>query len=701
MPTASGAHILLDDDEFMIDRSVDDHYVKRWYDVDDEEDPRITGDPGKVKRNPESLFWTYTDWAGGEGVRAYDTNQYDTYDVATEVNPRLRGQLTGRPMRGRVELDGADVRDRPAMAIGQQAAWVGGGYDLFYMTNDPSSWTAKATSGTPASDKVGLRSLSTSYRITAMVGDNDYVYYAGWHSGSSGSRVLLRAVRSDSALADTVEAQATGVAPYAGLAIMNGKLYAWTGRKLFEMDIDSSLITTSTSGGVTTASDTKRKVLDTRVDPSSTNVFSASWWADCVATENSVICWYSNDGVSEVYEFKKSPRPIWRPPYGFTIKGSCYSNGIMYFSGHWGGDENDGSNAAGYGVLYALPLDTYNPIPLKKIRQNQNSNLQMQEMHASYGYQIITVAQRTGRIFVYDAETDGLSMLDDLGGTNLDSLTFTDNDNRIAGSVTFGKFRLFSVYRPGAGSAGAENYQLVYYKDDEPDQREDDLNATDYTTLTALFQSPRWDFNYPLDKKTLVGFHLTFKPLVANQFIDVSYDHDDDGSVSPTSTTGWTSLTQITSATAGANVGRVFIPVSTTSSQVKFHNLKFRVALTSGPTGTVVSPILYAVSAEAKLVRKRKEWQLALRVKDEPSRNASPINRRNRGWRLRDWLEQTIENGNVVTLRDGYRYKDQALYGTHYSSHNVIIKEATDIIEKAGEGTMLVLLRDIDNQDDA
>ena len=38
MPTASGAHVLLDDDEFLIDRSVDGHYVKRWYDVDDEED---------------------------------------------------------------------------------------------------------------------------------------------------------------------------------------------------------------------------------------------------------------------------------------------------------------------------------------------------------------------------------------------------------------------------------------------------------------------------------------------------------------------------------------------------------------------------------------------------------------------------------------------------------------------------------------
>ena len=690
MPTASGAHILLDDDEFMIDRSVEGHYVKRWYDVDDEEDPRITGDPGKVKRNPESLFWTYTDWSGGEGNRHYQTDQPDTYDVAYEVNPRMRGQLTGRPLRNRITLTTKEVSDRPVLAIGAAAIWAGRGYELDYAQNDLTSWSGIDDSATPASDYVGLRSLNTSYRITAMVGDNDYVYYSAWNSASSGERALLRRSKQNTGLADTVEQEATGVAPYAGLAIMNGKLYAWTGRKLFEMDIDSSSITTSVSGGVTTAAGTKRKVFDSRVDPVSTNVFSANWWAECVATENSIIMWYSNDGVSEVYEFKEEGRPIWRAPYGFTIKGSCYSNGIMYFSGHWGGDEN----AVGTGVLYAMPLDTYNPIPLKKVRDNQDVNLQMQEMHASYGYQVITVAQRTGRIFVYDAETDGLTMLDDLdrsSGSDPDGLTFTNNNNRIAGSATWGIYRVFAVYQPGGSGSG--NIQIVYYEQDRPEDREVDQNATDYTAMSPYFETPRWDYNYPLDKKTLIGFHLNFKPLVANQFIDVSYDHDEDGT--------YTDLTQITSSTPGASVGRVFLPVSTSSTQRKFMTLKYRVKLTSGPTGTVQTPILYAVSAEARMVRKRKEWEIAIRVKDEPSRNASPITRRNRGWRLRDWLETTIEQGNVITFRDGYRYKDQALYGTPYSTHNVVIKEATDIIEKPGEGTMMVRLRDVDLEDDA
>lgn len=701
MPKASGADIKIGDHEFMLDGTVDEPYVKRWYDVDDEEDPRITGDPGKVKRNPESLFWTYTDWAGGEGYRNYDVAAPDSYNVAYELNPRIRGQLTGRPERNQITLSTKDVTDRPVLCIGGGGAlWCGRGYELDYAQDDLTSWTGVVDSTTAADDDVGLRSLNTNYRITAMAGDNDYIYYSAWNSANSGERVTLRrGVGTGTALADTVQAESTGVAPFAGLAIMGGKLYAWTGRRLWEMDIDSSAITTSVSGGVTTAADTLRKVYDTRTDPASTNVFSTSWWAECVATENSVVFWYSSDGASEVYEYKKGVgRPIWRPPYGFTIKGSCYSNGIMYFSGHWGGD----SNATGEGVLYAMPMDTYEPIPLKRVRAIQNNNLQMQEMHASYGYQVITVAQRTGRIFVYDAQTDGLTMLDDLeraSGSDPDGLTFTNNSSRIAGSATWGPYRVFTVYEPGGSGAG--DIQIVYYKDDRPQNIATDLNTTDVTGYKGYFETPRWDFNYPLDKKTLVGFHLMFKPLVANQFIDVYYDASELTDDTSTATTNWTQLTQITSATSGASVGRVFLPVSTGSATVKFLTLRFRVYLSSGPTGTVAAPILFAVSAEAQLARKRKEWILQVRVKDEQSKIEAPSSRRRRGWRIRDHLETLIETGSAVTFHDGYRYKDDALYGTHYSSHNVIIKDGTDVITKRGEGTMQLVLRDIDLQDDA
>jgi len=695
----SGAHIKLGNDEFFIDRSVERHYVRRWFDLDDQEDPNITGDPGKLKRNPETLFWTYSDWAGGEGNRTYDPEEPDTYDVGYELNPRLRGQLTGRPNRRTTTVATKGIEDRPIMTVGAGAVWIGGGYQLHYSTSGPITWTSKATSATAGSDYCGLRSLSASYRITAMAGGNDYVYYSAWHSGSSGSRVTLRAVKSDAAVPEVVQAQSTGVAPYAGLAIKKGDLFAWTGRKLFQMEVSN--VTSGDTDGLT-GTDQIRKVYDTGVDPASTNVFSADWWGDCFATENSIIMWYSNDGVSQVYEYKKGVgRPLWTAPLGFTIKAGAYQNGVLYFSGHWGGDE-DKASATSTGVLYAMPLGSYTPFPVHEFRTNQDVNLQMQNMHASYGYQLVVCATHTGLIFIYDAKNDGVTMLDDLeadpdsgAAADIDDLAFDDNDHRIGDSITWGKYRYVVTYRrghTGAPTTGTGDYQIVVYDDDRPAQRETGLTdspPTQYEFYKGYFQTPRWDFRYPMDLKNLVGFHLTFKPLVSGQTIDVSYDENEDDS--------YTSLTQVTSSTTGASSGRVFLPVATASTQKKFFSLKFRVKLAS--SSGVATPILYAVTAEAEVTRKRREWELVVRVKDEPTHNARPGFRRVEGSKIRDWLETQVESGNVVTLLDGYRYAEDQLYGTHYSTHQVIIKQAEDVIDKPGEGNMRLLLRSVEADD--
>lgn len=699
MTLSSEAHVKIGSNEYFIDRSVQDHYIKRWYDLDDQEDPNIAGAPGKRKRNPDTMFWGYDDWAGGEGNRVYNGEEPDTYEVGYELNPRISGQLTGRPNRRVTTVATKEVGDRPCMTVGAGAVWVAGGYQLHYSTSGPITWTTKATSATAGSDYCGMRSLSTSYRVTAIAGDNDYVYYSAFHSGSSGSRVTLRAVKSDAAVPETVQAQSTGVAPFAGLALMKGDLYAWTGRRLFRLEISN--LTAGDADGLT-GTDQIVKVYDTGSDPVNANVFSADWWADAVATENSIVCFYSNDGVSRVYEYKKGVgRPIWTPPYGFTIKSISYSNGMVYCAGHWGGDE-DKAGATASGVLYGISLQSYSPFPIHNFRDGLNNNLQMQEMHASYGYQTIICACNTGRLFIYDAERDGVTMLDDLeadpdsgAAADVDGLAFDDNDHRVGAGITWGLYRYFTVYRPH--SSGSGDYQIVVYDDDRPEQRETGLTAspnTQYEFYKGWFQTPRYDYGFPLDKKTLVGFHLQFKPLISGQYIDVSYDNDEDGVAETTS--GWTALTQITSATTGASTGRVYIQVSTSSAQQKFNTLKFRVKLSSD--SGVVTPILYSVYAEAKCTRKRREWELVLRVKDEPSHDPRPANWARAGWTTRDFLETTIEAGNVVAFLDGYRYGPRKGPG-QYSTHEVLIKQAEDGIIKPGEGTMRILLRSTQQAD--
>ncbi len=660
----NGAHVKIDDDDFLIDTSVTDHYAHRFRDLQPQK-LEITGAPNKAQLDGESLMWMYDDWAGGEGNRIYYSDEPDIYNAGYELNPRVRGQITGRPDRGRVTITAADRSSRTLMTVGDGAVWIGGGYNLAFSRGAPGTWTEKSDA------EVGLQGLSSSYRMTALIGDHEWVYYSGWHSGSSGSRVLLQCHRSDSGSPNTVVTEATGKAPYADLAMMNGKLYAWTGRKLYEHDVDQSFAL---------AADKIRKVFDTGIDPSSSNVFTQDWWAEAKATENSIIFWYSTEGQTEVYEYKKGVgRPIWRPPFGFTIKGSIYQNGIMYFSGHWGGD----SVLNGWAALYALPLDSYRPIALKTPRKFQNTfanGAQMQDMAQSYGMQILMANTKQGQLFVYDTDADGFSMLDDLtraSGADPDGVTYT-TDQRVAGIATLGPYRYFGVYSPGLSNASG-TYQIVYYKDDEPDQRQKGLNATNFTGHSGfLVESAKWDYDYPMEQKLLIGFHVTMKPMVSGQNIDLSYSIDDG--------VNFTSLSQITSSTSGATVGRVFIPVSTVSAQKKFHQLVWRMALTS--SDNVYTPIVYGVTAEAKLTRKREEWEIVVRLKDDQSRTR-PLDRQALGNTMRDQLEATCKAGSLVTFQDGFRYKDTGVYSTH----SVTIKEVEDVVDNlAGQGTMRILL---------
>lgn len=630
-------------------------------------------------------MWAYDDWSGGEGNRNYYADDPTVYNVGYELNPRIRGQLTARPHRryfGTCATN--DTSKRPSITIGPgstvaadggagsgggagSAIWIGGGYRMSNSIGSPTSWTDVS-----AAD-VGLSALDAGYDITAMAGDHDYVYYAAWTSDASGTRVIMRMNKATHTGAIVV-AEETGTNPFGGMCFMHGKLYAWTGSKLYEYDIDNT---------IPLAADAITMVYKAGPAPLNANIFSSSWWADCVATENSVIAFYTTAAISHVYEYKRggttgAGRPLYTAPYGFSIKAVAYLQGTVYFSGHWGGD----SDAKGWGELYAMPLNSREPLFLGRFRHNQNNNLQMQEMCSSYGLQMMVAASHTGRIFVYDAELDSITMLDDLettaahGAADTDGLKFNDNDDRIGGMVTYGPYRVAVVYKPGDAADTSGNYRIVSYDDDEPAQRETGFATSDFSQLTGYLDSPTWDYDFPFENKALLGFHVTFEPLISGQSLVISYGLD---GAAPT-----TALTTITSATAGSSTGRVFLAVAGT----KFFRLQFRVKLIS--TTGVLAPILYGVAAEAKLTRKRLEWDIVIRVKDEAA-NGHPDSQKQFGYRIRDWLDSIVTSGVVVTMYDGYRYGDPG----SSTSYSVTVQEAEDIIDRPGEGKMRLVLQEV------
>jgi len=673
MAITAKAHVVIDGIKFLIDKAVDEHYVHMYRSIIAER-ADISGMPGKQQLKPDILLWAYTDWVGGEGNRSYVDDEPAIYSTGEVINPRIRGQLQGRPTRTRQTISPVtDIADRPRFEIAGGVLWLAGSRQLYFTSSGGASWQGDWD---VASGFNGGVFNNANYRVTATAGDHESLYITAFRSTPNTraiSEVTFTSLGSGiSAPAyNALLAEQTPFSPFAGMTIMGGRLYGWTGRKLVELD-------KSESDRPLLASQ-HRNAYDTGIEVVNANVFTALWWADIVSTENSVIFFYSTAGRSNVYEAKAPVdstsgqvvgRPLWNGPLGFTIKGITYENGVVFFTGHWGGD----SDVDGWGAAYALPLDSLRPVMLGYFRKHTQNNLQMQEVCESYGTQILTAAVNTGRLFIFDSEFDGISLLDDLespSGADTDGLTFTNSTHRVGGVVTFGKYRFASIYKSGT------SYQIMRYSSDEEDDRATGQNTTNYPNSVFYLGSPRWDYNFPMEVKKLRGIYVTFKPLISGQQIQVKYAIDGSGSFVDAGT--------ITSATSGNASGRVFLPISVPSANVEFYNVEYRVYITSDTA--VITPIVYSVALEASLKRKRRQWSIIVRVKDELDRTRVTTGK-NKGSTIRDRLLSIVETASIVTFLDGYRYT----YNNLYTTHNVTIDEATDVIIEPGEGSMRLLL---------
>jgi hypothetical protein len=323
--------------------------------------------------------------------------------------------------------------------------------------------------------------------------------------------------------------------------------------------------------------------------------------------------------------------------------------------------------------MMAFPLDTLRSEFVSFFRKPQGLNLQMQEMANSYASQILVAGGWTGRIFVYDGDTDGVTMLDDLyddfaGGV------FTDNSDKIGCVYTFGTNRFAVRYSPVAGSRTA--YVVYKWADDEPGNREVNTSQTLY--------SGEWDIGFPMEIKALMGFYLTFKPMIANQRIEIEYQLDGWGPDDTANT--WFTTGIVNSATDGNRRGRVFLEISDHTNTRKFYRLRWRITLT-GNTGAQ-PPILFSATAESNLIAYEQTWELVIRLKDEENRTR-PSDRKRVAETVREWIIQTIENKDVVLFRDGYKFRSPG----EYDEYDVVIEEPTDVISLAGEGAMRIRLR--------
>src|SRR6266568_1906858 len=105
---SSGADVKIGDYEFMLDETIDagsavgNLYRPHYRYTSNSMFQQKLGIPGadnKDNLRSERLLWYFDDWSGGEGNRIWFKDDPTVYDFSYGLNPRIRGQLAGRPAR--------------------------------------------------------------------------------------------------------------------------------------------------------------------------------------------------------------------------------------------------------------------------------------------------------------------------------------------------------------------------------------------------------------------------------------------------------------------------------------------------------------------------------------------------------------------------------------------------------------------------
>jgi hypothetical protein len=180
------------------------------------------------------MVWYMGDWSGGEGQRNFDDQDPTQYSSAVQVNGRIPSQLQGPPARiyDSSSLTTADKSQWCFLNAATGTVWYAGSYRVGYVSNfstSPWTWSVVNSTGVPATDYTGLQSLSTNYHITAATGDDTYFYYAAYNA-SSGKRVIMAKLQDTATnLATQLDTEGAATAPWAGLAKMGPRVYAWSG----------------------------------------------------------------------------------------------------------------------------------------------------------------------------------------------------------------------------------------------------------------------------------------------------------------------------------------------------------------------------------------------------------------------------------------------------------------------------------------
>lgn len=616
MSLASGAHVKIGAYEYLIDEAIPNHYAHEFENLYGG-DSYITGSRDRTTRT-DLVMWQFTDWSGGEGFNVYDPDDPITY-LTGKCNPREVGEITAPPsITNATGLPTFSATPyRVVLHVNGGDLWIGGSRQLAY-SGTGTSFTAHP------SNPIG----SAGNQVTALASDGTNLFVAVHSSPSSGTgtRTIYKASTST---ITTMVSSVSNVLPFFDMNVYEGKLYGWTGRNLvaYPTNPASLPITHDSSKHIVTP------IWDEAV-PATISKFKAAM----TSGEQSLFMMWSTTGKTEVFEWRKDEfAPIWSLPLGFRARDLAVANGVLYVVGDY---EDEGS-------IWGMSLSSRNPIFVGSLEPVGSETVDTAAVAAGPGYQLLVGDRRDASdatVYIYDAEADSVTRLDDLSAWG-----------DLGDVITFRKYRI------AAGNNGTTAKCRAWQSDKNP-------------SGSWEWISPRWDLGYPFADKSLQGFHIVAEPLPASGTVQVYYQDDEDGT--------WT----LAGTLSGTGNTSAYLAVSDSTTTVKFKQMRVRMV---GANAAKV----FSLTCRSQVLDTTESWTLALRLKDEQTAtNARPVHRLEPAETLRTNLETLIANKDIVTFLDGYKYKRPG----DFSTHSVTVEYPTDFIERLAEGTATVRLRAID-----
>jgi len=619
MPLASGADVAIGAYEFMLATDVDEPYVHLYENLYGD-GGEIEGTEGKKAANKNILFWGYDNFIGGDGLRYWDPDQPAKW-WAGNANPRIPGSIQSIPTRSIASTITTSVTPSEGgyFTVAGGRLWYFTGEQGYYST-DGATWTENTDVATE---------LPASYQITAACSDGEKAYIAA----SDGTNLGVWSVDSTTVASDFLTAFAASGVKILGMAVRDQYVYCWTGGWLYRFRHQGSVPFTTAGAAVYSP----RALIPT-----------GTVYADACTADNTVILLRAQDGETTLFEYKLDSttnklagRQFWNLPIGFTGKKVCSSNGIVYVLGHYG----DKVGLWGYGLVNRQPLF------LGYIGEANSVN-NIRYLAPSYGAQITIGVDNgtTSYIYVYDAEEDAFSQLDErtiaADGTLLAGATYKNRRVSAAFSTTSTKINRW-------------------------------IQDFDTPAGAWTWDSAAHDLGYPQDEKVLLGFHVVMDPTIASSTIRVHYQIDESGS--------W--VDSGLDATAAAK--HTYVPISTGSSTIKYRTLRIRMV---GATGARC----FSVTSRSYINSKQEVWKLQLDLRNEPGTTRAPSNRKSVATKLRNNLHTLVSDGNVVTFKDGRRrHRKSSTSGTGYTAHTVLVEFPKDSVDSLREGSAEVILRSV------